>query len=40
MEERLRELSRRIDADLALYRGGRLAGTSTPVLEDLGVWGS
>jgi signal transduction histidine kinase len=36
-EERLKELSRRIDADLALYEGGRLAGTSTPVLEDLGV---
>jgi signal transduction histidine kinase len=35
--ERLRELSRRIDADLALYRGGRLVGTSTQVLEDLGV---
>ena len=39
MEERLRELSRRIDADLALYHGGRLAGTSTQVLEDLGVLG-
>ncbi len=37
--ERLRELSRRIDADLALYRGGELVGTSTPVLEDLGVVG-
>lgn len=37
--DRLRELSRRIDADLALYRGGRLVGTSTPVLEDLGVVG-
>jgi signal transduction histidine kinase len=36
-DERLRELSRRIDADLALYQGGRLAGTSTQVLEDLGV---
>jgi two-component system nitrogen regulation sensor histidine kinase NtrY len=36
-DERLRELSRRIDADLGLYLGGRLAGTSTPVLEDLGV---
>jgi two-component system, NtrC family, nitrogen regulation sensor histidine kinase NtrY len=36
-DERLRELSRRIDADLALYVGGRLAGTSTQVLEDLGV---
>ena len=36
-DERLRELSRRIDADLALYRGGRLAATSTQVLEDLGV---
>ena len=39
MPDRLRELSRRIDADLALYRGGRLAGTSTPVLEDLGIVG-
>jgi two-component system, NtrC family, nitrogen regulation sensor histidine kinase NtrY len=37
--ERLVELSRRIDADLALFRGGRLAGTSTPVLADLGVVG-
>jgi signal transduction histidine kinase len=37
MKERLRELSRRIDADLGLYEGGRLAGTSTPILEDLGV---
>ncbi len=35
--ERLRELSRRVDADLAFYQGGRLAGTSTQVLEDLGV---
>lgn len=35
----LLELSRRIDADLALYHGGRLAGTSTAVLEDLGVVG-
>ena len=35
--EQLRELSRRIDADLALYLGGRLAGASTTVLEDLGV---
>ncbi len=37
--DRIRELSRRIDADLALYRGGTLVGTSTPVLEDLGVMG-
>lgn len=37
--DRLRELSRRIDADLALYQGGILVGTSTPVLEDLGVVG-
>jgi two-component system nitrogen regulation sensor histidine kinase NtrY len=36
---RLQDLSRRIDADLALYRGGALAGTSTAVLEDLGVVG-
>ncbi len=38
-EERLSDLSRRIDADLALYQGGTLAGTSTPVLKDLGVTG-
>jgi two-component system nitrogen regulation sensor histidine kinase NtrY len=37
--ERLLDLSRRIDADLALYQGGSLAGTSTAVLEDLGVVG-
>jgi two-component system nitrogen regulation sensor histidine kinase NtrY len=37
LEERLGELSRRVDADLGLYEGGRLVGTSTPVLEDLGV---
>ncbi|MBA3498554.1 MAG: hypothetical protein H0T86_15760, partial [Gemmatimonadales bacterium] len=36
-DDRLRELSRRIDADLGLYLGGQLAGTSTQVLEDLGV---
>ena len=29
-DERLRELSRRIDADLALYLGGRLAGHEHP----------
>jgi two-component system, NtrC family, nitrogen regulation sensor histidine kinase NtrY len=37
--QRLQELSRRIDADLALYRGGSLTETSTAVLEDLGVMG-
>jgi signal transduction histidine kinase len=37
--EGLLEVSRRIDADLALYQGGTLAGTSTAVLEDLGVMG-
>jgi signal transduction histidine kinase len=37
--EDLVELSRHIDADLALFHGGRLVGTSTPVLEDLGVVG-
>ena len=35
--DRLVDLSRRIDADLALYEGGRLTGTSNAVLEDLGV---
>src|SRR3954471_14520762 len=33
----LLELSQRIDADLALYQGGKLSGTSNAVLEDLGV---
>ena len=37
--EHLGDLSRRIDADLALFRGGMLAGISTPVLRDLGVVG-
>jgi signal transduction histidine kinase len=37
--QKLPELSRQIDADLALYQGGTLAGTSTAVLEDLGVVG-
>jgi two-component system nitrogen regulation sensor histidine kinase NtrY len=37
MEDQLRELSRRIDADLVLYVGGRMASSSTQVLEDLGV---
>jgi len=37
VEERLQELSRRIDADLAFYQGGQLVGTSTQILEDLGV---
>jgi signal transduction histidine kinase len=37
LEEHLLELSRRIDADLGLYEGGLLAGSSTPVLQDLGV---
>jgi signal transduction histidine kinase len=35
--QQLRELSRRVDADLVLYQGGRLMGASTTVLEDLGV---
>lgn len=37
LEPELRDLSRRIDADLALYRGARLAATSAPVLQDLGL---
>jgi signal transduction histidine kinase len=37
--DRLLELSRRIDADLMLYQGGRLAGTSNAILEDLGIVG-
>jgi len=39
VEDQLAELSRRIDADLALYRGGALVATSAPVLQDLGVVG-
>ncbi|HEU4588938.1 MAG TPA: ATP-binding protein [Gemmatimonadales bacterium] len=39
LNSQLRELSRRIDADLALYRGGSLVAASAPVLEDLGVVG-
>ena len=31
------ELGRRLDADLWTYRGGRLAGTSAPVLAQLGL---
>jgi two-component system, NtrC family, nitrogen regulation sensor histidine kinase NtrY len=37
--DKLLELSRRIDADLVLYRGGVLRETSNVVLEDLGVVG-
>jgi signal transduction histidine kinase len=37
--ERLTRLSRRIDADLVVYRGGSLSLTSNAVLEDLGVVG-
>jgi two-component system nitrogen regulation sensor histidine kinase NtrY len=39
VNEGLRELSRRIDADLALYAGGSLVATSSPILRDLGVVG-
>ncbi|HEU4699267.1 MAG TPA: ATP-binding protein [Gemmatimonadales bacterium] len=35
--EQLDALGRRLDADLALYSGGRLVTTSAPILEDLGV---
>lgn len=35
----LRGLSERVDADLALYRGGLLVSTSAPILRDLGVLG-
>jgi signal transduction histidine kinase len=33
----LRTLARRVDADLALYRGGRLAGASDSLLVHLGI---
>ncbi|HEX5387950.1 MAG TPA: ATP-binding protein [Gemmatimonadales bacterium] len=39
LESRLGDVSRRIDADLAFYRGGALVATSAPVLQDLGVVG-
>ncbi|HEU5169051.1 MAG TPA: ATP-binding protein, partial [Gemmatimonadales bacterium] len=37
LEGTLDQLSRRIGADLAVYRGGALASSSAPVLENLGV---
>jgi signal transduction histidine kinase len=37
LTDALRGLSERVSADLALYRGGALVGTSAPVLRDLGV---
>src|SRR4029079_9008360 len=37
--DRLIRLSRRLDADLALYQGGVLTGTSNGILEDLGILG-
>jgi signal transduction histidine kinase len=37
LDAALTELSGRVGADLAVYRGGALAGTSAPVLQDLGV---
>ncbi len=38
-ESVLRMLSERINADLALYRGGAFVSTSAPILRDLGVVG-
>src|SRR5690606_36338874 len=37
LTEALRRLSERVDADLALYRGGALVATSAPLLQELGV---
>lgn len=37
LSESLAELSRRIDAELAVYRGGRLVATSSALLGDLGL---
>ena len=37
LTEALRRLSDRVDADLALYRGGALVATSAPLLHELGV---
>jgi signal transduction histidine kinase len=37
LEAALVELSGRVGADLAVYRGGGLAATSAPVLQDLGI---
>lgn len=39
LDASLRGLSERVDADLALYRGGLLVATSAPILRDLGVVG-
>ncbi|HEX2449737.1 MAG TPA: ATP-binding protein, partial [Gemmatimonadales bacterium] len=37
LDPALNELTTRVGADLAVYRGGALAATSAPVLQDLGV---
>ena len=37
LTEALRRISDRVDADLALYRGGALVATSAPLLSELGV---
>ena len=37
LTEALRRLGDRVDADLALYRGGALVATSAPLLSELGV---
>jgi two-component system nitrogen regulation sensor histidine kinase NtrY len=37
LDRALDDVSRRVGADLAIYRGGALAATSAPVLQDLGV---
>jgi two-component system nitrogen regulation sensor histidine kinase NtrY len=37
LDAALLELSRRVGADLGMYRGGALAASSAPVLQDLGV---
>jgi signal transduction histidine kinase len=37
--DRLQRLSQRLDADLVLYQGGVLTGTSSGILVDLGIMG-
>ncbi len=39
LDASLRGLSERVDADLALYRGGLLVATSAPILRDVGLVG-
>src|SRR5260370_1806286 len=37
LDSAIMDLGQQLDADLWLYRAGRLAGTSAPVLDELGL---